>query len=44
MMPGGSPEAYTYIKDIVEKVSAQVRETMAQNMRTCCICPWGCDA
>lgn len=24
MMPGGSPEAYAYIKDIVEKVSAQV--------------------
>lgn len=24
MMPGGSPEAYKYIKDIVEKVAAQV--------------------
>jgi 6-phosphogluconate dehydrogenase len=24
MMPGGSPEAYQYIQDIVEKVAAQV--------------------
>eukprot|EP00199_Chlamydomonas_sp_CCMP681_P001002 CAMPEP_0119107206 /NCGR_PEP_ID=MMETSP1180-20130426/9398_1 /TAXON_ID=3052 ORGANISM="Chlamydomonas cf sp, Strain CCMP681" /NCGR_SAMPLE_ID=MMETSP1180 /ASSEMBLY_ACC=CAM_ASM_000741 /LENGTH=514 /DNA_ID=CAMNT_0007092663 /DNA_START=256 /DNA_END=1800 /DNA_ORIENTATION=- len=26
MMPGGSPEAYKYIKDIVEKVAAQVED------------------
>ncbi len=25
MMPGGSPEAYTHIQSIVEKVAAQVR-------------------
>jgi 6-phosphogluconate dehydrogenase len=30
MMPGGSPEAYTYIKDIVEKVAAQVCGFYAQ--------------
>lgn len=36
MMPGGSPEAYKYIKDIVTKVSAQVRAYAAHHTGTVC--------